>query len=229
MQQVGTWSSGRVGEIDSCFWSCCCEGVCLERSVWGYKCAICLWHPRLPKRWDAEMIWKLFNGGRHIQNTRQSLIFSHWLWEEYSFFSSLEMQKAPQLWGSTAPCCCLMSKRSDSSLSLPPFFLYYKLCCVMLGNAFCVQLKKKRQSPSLCFQRNSFFQIIYNLTHINISNILWKHQSGIRTWPMPSIGPPQHGPGGEAGPPTHPTDAWLDSELGNSEAKSTPPTHYSSN
>lgn len=93
--------------------------------------SFCLFHPRLPQRWDAEVIWKWFNGGRHIQNTG-GLWFSPTDSERSkASLSSREMQKAPQSWWSMS----LFDTRKKWFIILFALSVHHKsqcskLCCV---------------------------------------------------------------------------------------------------
>lgn len=93
--------------------------------------SFCLFQPSLPQRWDAEVIWKWFNGGRHKQNTG-GLWFSLTDSERSkASLSSREMRKAQQLWWSMS----LFDTRKKWFIILFSLSVHHKsqcckLCCV---------------------------------------------------------------------------------------------------
>lgn len=154
-ESVGLTPVFGAAVVKSCAWSIQSEDL---------NVSFCLWHPRLPKRWDAEMIWKIFNGGRYIHKIQESLWFSLTDSETSKVsLSSLEMQKAQQLWWSMS----LIDVRIKWFIilfapSMHHKSQYSKLCCVILvrnekwvmSSEMSSVFKLKRQNWSFCLQRN---------------------------------------------------------------------------
>lgn len=147
-ESVGLTPVFGAAVVKACAWSIQSEYL---------NVSFCLWHPRLPKdemlKWSGNYLME-----EDVHKIQDSLWFSLTDSEMSKVsLSSLEMQKAQQLWWSML----LFDVRTKWFIILFAPSMHHKsqfskLCCIILVNEFCVQIKKGKTDLFVCREINYF-------------------------------------------------------------------------